>query len=265
MTLNNLVIKPMITDDLSATYSGFISYDDSLTRGSHTHTKSDITDFAHTHTKSEISDFAHNHTKADITDFAHTHTKSDITDFSHTHTKANITDFSHTHTKSEITDFSHTHDDRYYTESEVDAKVSELNAAIANISPLIAYPIGSVYFSVNDTNPSTILGGGTWELIGSKLAVRENVVGNGYGLAVAVSSSSVGVLGQYYTSDLQVNAKSASLGTTVGTNMGVGNYLGGYNQNNALGLATKAQLGSNPQYSGLIVDTETIYSWKRTA
>lgn len=30
----------------------------------------------------------------------------------------------HTHTKSEITDFDHTHDDRYYTESEVDAKLS---------------------------------------------------------------------------------------------------------------------------------------------
>ena len=33
-------------------------------------------------------------------------------------------DKSHTHTKSEITDFDHTHDDRYYTESEVDIKLS---------------------------------------------------------------------------------------------------------------------------------------------
>lgn len=30
----------------------------------------------------------------------------------------------HTHTKAEITDFAHTHDDRYYTESEVDSKLS---------------------------------------------------------------------------------------------------------------------------------------------
>ena len=30
----------------------------------------------------------------------------------------------HTHTKSQITDFDHTHDDRYYTESEVDTKLS---------------------------------------------------------------------------------------------------------------------------------------------
>ena len=33
-------------------------------------------------------------------------------------------DKSHTHTKSEITDFAHTHDDRYYTESEGDTKLS---------------------------------------------------------------------------------------------------------------------------------------------
>ena len=33
-------------------------------------------------------------------------------------------DKSHTHTKTEITDFDHTHDDRYYTESEIDTKLS---------------------------------------------------------------------------------------------------------------------------------------------
>lgn len=32
---------------------------------------------------------------------------------------------SHTHTKSQITDFAHNHDDRYYTESEVDAKIAD--------------------------------------------------------------------------------------------------------------------------------------------
>lgn len=42
----------------------------------------------------------------------------------HTHTKAEITDFAHTHTKSQITDFAHNHDERYYTESEVDTKLS---------------------------------------------------------------------------------------------------------------------------------------------
>ena len=48
--------------------------------------------------------------------------------------------------------------------SEVDSAIEELNTAIANINPLIAYPVGSVYFSVNDTNPSTLFGG-TWEQV----------------------------------------------------------------------------------------------------
>ena len=38
---------------------------------------------------------------------------------------------SHTHTKSEITDFDHNHDDRYYTESEVDAAIAA-NTITAN-------------------------------------------------------------------------------------------------------------------------------------
>lgn len=32
--LNNVVVKPMITDDLSTTYDDFVSYDDSLVTGS---------------------------------------------------------------------------------------------------------------------------------------------------------------------------------------------------------------------------------------
>ena len=35
-----------------------------------------------------------------------------------------FTPSSHSHTKSQISDFSHTHDDRYYTESEIDTKLS---------------------------------------------------------------------------------------------------------------------------------------------
>jgi hypothetical protein len=80
----------------------------------------------------------HTHTKSQITDFAHSHTKSEITDFSHTHTKANITDFSHTHTVSDITDL--------YNK---------------------IYPVGSIYISVNNTNPGTYLTGTTWAVWGS--------------------------------------------------------------------------------------------------
>jgi hypothetical protein len=49
---------------------------------------------------------------------------------------------------------SHTHDDRYYTESEVDTK---LTGMIKNM-----FPVGSIYMSVNNTNPSTWISGTTW-------------------------------------------------------------------------------------------------------
>lgn len=39
---NNLVIKPMITDDLSATYDDFVSYDDSLVTGINSGLKMDL-------------------------------------------------------------------------------------------------------------------------------------------------------------------------------------------------------------------------------
>ena len=42
-----------------------------------------------------------------------------------------FTKVGHKHTKADITDFAHTHDDRYYTESEIDTKVSALNTAIS--------------------------------------------------------------------------------------------------------------------------------------
>nr|DAF70793.1 MAG TPA: tail fiber protein [Caudoviricetes sp.] len=39
-------------------------------------------------------------------------------------TNAKFSKLGHTHTKAEITDFAHTHDDRYYTETEIDSKLS---------------------------------------------------------------------------------------------------------------------------------------------
>lgn len=39
-------------------------------------------------------------------------------------TNAKFSKLGHTHTKAEITDFAHTHDDRYYTETEINSKLS---------------------------------------------------------------------------------------------------------------------------------------------
>lgn len=38
-------------------------------------------------------------------------------------------------------------------------------------SALVAWPVGSIYFSVNSANPSVALGGGTWVLFGAGRAI----------------------------------------------------------------------------------------------
>lgn len=58
----------------------------------------------------------------------------DSTGLTHLLEKINLkfSKIGHKHTKEDITDFAHDHDERYYTESEIDTKVSALNSAISS-------------------------------------------------------------------------------------------------------------------------------------
>ncbi len=104
----------------------------------HSHVKDDITDFAHTHddryyTEAEIdskvstlntaiagkSDTGHTHTKSEITDFPTSLPASDVSAWAKATTKP-----SYTYSEVGAAASSHTHDDRYYTESEVNTKLS---------------------------------------------------------------------------------------------------------------------------------------------
>jgi hypothetical protein len=154
----------------------------------HTHLWADITDkpttFApsgHTHTKSQITDFAHTHLWADITDkpttFApttHTHLWADITDkpttfapTTHTHLWADITDrpttftpSTHSHGIADVmglqanldakSNTGHIHDDRYYTETESDAKYAVVNHTHSNYA--LATHTHSEYAGINHTH-----------------------------------------------------------------------------------------------------------------
>lgn len=61
---------------------------------------------------------------------------------------------SHTHTKSQITDFAHNHDDRYYTESESDARYAPIshNQASNTINAMTGYSKASSASAITTTD-----------------------------------------------------------------------------------------------------------------
>ncbi len=101
----------------------------------HSHTKSDITDFP-TNVSAFNNDAGYLTEHQSLEDYYNKSETDTLLDFKsntgHTHTKSDITDFTHTHAKSDITDFAHNHDDRYYTESEVDAIIDEVKQELNN-------------------------------------------------------------------------------------------------------------------------------------
>lgn len=71
----------------------------------------------------------------------------------------NKADSSHTHTKSDISDFAHTHDDRYYTETESDAKYAlktDVQKALITQDVNVTVSSGSTSGSVQVAYPTGI-------------------------------------------------------------------------------------------------------------
>lgn len=67
----------------------------------------------------------HKHLKEDITDFAHNHDERYYTESEMDTKLTGKSDTTHKHVKADIEDFAHNHDDRYFTETEVITKLSE--------------------------------------------------------------------------------------------------------------------------------------------
>lgn len=138
--------------------------------------------------------------------------------------------------------------------------------AIINNFPFLdlIYPIGSVYFSDNNINPSTYFGG-EWELLGDKLIVSGNLNVIGNGLVIPFSDgSNLGTL-QYSSSAGYIGTNDSNVGKKIGTTPLTSGRA--YEYNKLLGLATKEQLGDNLSNSGLIALNNglSIYSWKRVS
>lgn len=120
------------------------------------------------------------------------------------------------------------------------------------------YPIGSVYMNVSNTNPGTLFGG-TWELISNVALASEHVFGNGIAFGLTNNGSNKFSL-QAAQGGLQTSA-SSNFGKAVGTGTSGVQNLGVQ----VIGVPTKTQLGDgNLDKSGLISDTVTVYTWRRT-
>ena len=123
------------------------------------------------------------------------------------------------------------------------------------------YPVGSIYMSVNNTNPSTLFPDTTWVLISSVALASEHIYGNGYSLGLTdgthkFAPNNSGANTNFNTADkygLAVGSSGSGSGR-VPTTTGI-----------ALGVVTKTLETSNPEYTGLIADTIAVYMFKRTA
>lgn len=121
------------------------------------------------------------------------------------------------------------------------------------------FPIGSVLQNTTNVNPSTYITGTTWTLISSVALASEHVVGNGYTLGLTQGSSDYGLVTDG-NDGLEVS--TGAYGTTYG---GSGKTVTSVTNGPSFGVPTKTQLGANPEKSGLIADTITLYTWERTA
>ena len=156
----------------------------------------------------------------------------------------------------------------YVTETGASTSATPINADMLEGKTLnnlfkYLYPVGAIYQNTTNTNPSTIITGTTWTLRSSVALASEHVFGNEYNLGISNSSGIAGLAydgSQGYTTLHRTAYGVAKPDTTGGSGItGFGNTTTGS------GVVTKTQTGAHPEYSGLIADTITIYTWERTA
>ncbi len=135
----------------------------------------------------------------------------------------------------------------------------EFTAVTGGVSIDTIYPVGSVYMTVNNTNPSTLFSGTVWQLITSVMLASEHIFGNGKTLGVTDGTIKSGTISS------ATSPYNASFGGTFGASTGDTATAGRINTNKQVGVVTKEQCESNPENSGLVADTVTVYTWKRTA
>ena len=142
-----------------------------------------------------------------------------------------------------------------------------ISTAITNCKDAL-FPVGSVYATIGNTNPNTLLGFGTWTNIAATLvttlAATAPVKGNGKSMGITDGSTTKSMLsGRTISSqDRQGLFTSATYSSSSLSATGSESAFGG---NSLLGLTTDSTK------SGIIADTSslateiTVYLWQRTA
>jgi hypothetical protein len=149
------------------------------------------------------------------------------------------------------------------TATDKTPNVKQVTDALDNLVKKI-FPVGSIYSTVGNTNPNSILGFGTWTLLTSSVVTSVQsyvaVIGNGKGLGLT-DGTTEGYLASWRPGSAVSGTLALSNSNTLGNNQG--NY--------ATGSTSAFGISSDPTKSGLIADTsslatlKTIYIWQRTA
>lgn len=119
------------------------------------------------------------------------------------------------------------------------------------------YPIGSLYTTTSNSNPSELFPNTTWVKVAEKMPIGENVFGNGKSLGLTDGSQLFGI------GNAQNNLVYQKTGL-FGVDIGNGDTSGSISKHGiAYGVSTKEQLADNPQNSGLITDSVVVNVWQR--
>lgn len=112
----------------------------------------------------------------------------------------------------------------------------------------------------------------SWTKLSSVAVISEHVFGNGMtvGLTSGFKNATTGAYnkkGLKYstTSPSHVTINADTFGATLPATSGGSGSSDSTVNNSAMGIITKEIAGENPEHSGLVVDTATVYMWERTA
>lgn len=125
----------------------------------------------------------------------------------------------------------------------------KLYTILLNLAKKNPYPVGSIYMSINNTNPSTLFGG-TWEQIKDTflLSAGDTYTAGSTGGEATVQLDPTHYRHKAWQTDR--DGKQISTAFNVGTYYGIGTNYTGANSN---------------EYHNNMPPYLTVYMWKRTA